>query len=81
MSAWTHDYVGYWAGHDGYIRYSKSQFRGPAFEGDVTYFDGEVIAKNEVTAYGLPTVTVQVKLANQDGGVLVNAKLDVQLPY
>ena len=27
--------------------HSKAQFRGPAFEGDVTYFDGEVVAKEE----------------------------------
>ena len=39
MGAWTHDYVAYWAGHDGYVRHSKSQFRAPAFEGDVTYVD------------------------------------------
>jgi len=81
MGAWSHDYVAYWAGHDGYVRYSKLQFRGPAFEGDITYFDGEVIAKNEQSPYGVPTVTVQIKLANQDGGALVHGKLDVELPY
>src|SRR3546814_11643207 len=43
MQAWVTDYLAYWAGNQGYVRYAKSDFRGPAFEGDVTYFSGEVI--------------------------------------
>jgi acyl dehydratase len=81
MGAWTHDYVGFWAGSDGYIRHSKSQFRAPAFEGDVTHFEAEVSAKADQTAFGMPTVTVETKLTNQDGAVLVNATLEVELPY
>ena len=81
MGAWTHDYVAFWAGNDGYVRHSKSQFRTPAFEGDVTYVDGEVVAKSEESAFGMPTVTVDVKLTNQDEGVLVDATVEVELPY
>jgi acyl dehydratase len=81
MGAWTHDYVAFWAGSDGYIRHSKSQFRAPAFEGDVTYFEAEVSAKTEQSAFGTPTVTIQAKLTNQDGAVLVDAALEVELPY
>jgi len=81
MGAWTHDYVAFWAGNDGYIRHSKSQFRGPAFEGDVTWFEGEVTGKNANSAYGMPTVDVAVTLSNQDGDELVVATLEVQLPY
>jgi acyl dehydratase len=80
MGAWVADYVAYWAGHDGYIWHSKSQFRGPAFEGDITYFDGEVIAKEPESAYGVPIVTVKLALTNQDGGVLVDTKAEVQVP-
>jgi hypothetical protein len=29
----------------------------------------------------MPTVTVETKLTNQDGAVLVNATLEVELPY
>jgi acyl dehydratase len=81
MGAWTHDYVAFWAGHDGYLRHSRSQFRAPAFEGDVTYFEAEVAAKNEASAFGMPTVTVKTKLSNQDGAALVDATLEVELPY
>lgn len=45
MGAWCTDYLAYWAGHDGMVRHSKADFRGPAFEGDVTYFDAEIIGK------------------------------------
>jgi acyl dehydratase len=80
MGAWVTDYLAYWAGHDGYIWHSKAQFRGPAFEGDVTYFDGEVIAKQLEAANGRPSVTVKVRLANQDGVTLVDASAEVEVP-
>jgi acyl dehydratase len=80
MQAWVTDYLAYWAGSDGYVRYCKSDFRGPAFEGDVTFFDAEVTAKNPESAWGVPLVSVKVRLTNQDGGVLVDAKADVELP-
>jgi acyl dehydratase len=80
MQAWVTDYLAYWAGADGFVRYCKSDFRGPAFEGDVTFFDAEVTAKNPDSAWGAPLVSVKVKLTNQDGGVLVDAKADIELP-
>ena len=58
----------------------KSSFRGPAWERDVTYFQGEVTAKEPETAWGLPLVAVKVTLANQDGTVLVDAAAEVELP-
>jgi hypothetical protein len=80
MGAWFHDYVAFWAGHNGYIWYSKSQYRGPAFEGDVTYCDGEVIAKQPESAWGVPTVTLKVQLTNQNAEVLVDATAEIEVP-
>jgi len=80
MGAWVHDYLAYWAGHDGYIWHSKSQFRGPAFEGDVTYFDGEVVAKALDTPQGVPLVTIKLSLKNQEGSVLVDAQAELGMP-
>jgi len=80
MGAWCTDYLAFWAGHDGMARHSKAQFRAPAFEGDVTYVDGEVIAKEADSAFGMPLVTVKVRMTNQDGGVLVDATAEVELP-
>jgi acyl dehydratase len=79
MGAWFHDYLAFWAGNDGFIWHSKSQFRGPAFEGDVTYFEGEVVAKQLDSPYGVPLVTIKARLANQDGSVLVDGQAEVQV--
>ncbi|WP_165189728.1 FAS1-like dehydratase domain-containing protein [Caulobacter soli] len=80
MQAWATDYLAFWAGHDGFVRWIKSDFRGPAFEGDVTYFDAEVVEKREVTEWGIPLVRVTLTLSNQDGMVLVKSTADVELP-
>lgn len=79
MGAWTTDYLAFWAGHDGMVRYSKADFRGPAFEGDVTYFEAEVVDK-EITPEKMPLVSLKVRLTNQEGGVLVDATAKVELP-
>ncbi len=81
MAAWNTDYLAYWAGHDGFVRHAKADFRGPAFEGDVTYFEGEVVDKIENSAWGVPLVQVKVKLSNQDGTTLVTSLNEVELPY
>jgi acyl dehydratase len=80
MGAWGNDYLGFWAGNDGLVRHNKARFAGPAFEGDVTFIDGEVVAKEPESAFGVPLVTVKVRMTNQDGGVLVDATAEVELP-
>jgi acyl dehydratase len=80
MGAWVTDYVAYWAGYDGFVRYVKSQFRGPAFEGDVTYFEAEVTGKSEESQWGVPLVHLKVRLKNQDDVTVVDAIADVELP-
>mgnify|MGYP001556672964 CR=1 FL=1 len=80
MGAWVTDYLAYWAGVDGFVRHVKSDFRGPAFEGDVTYFDAEVTAKTPESAWGVPLVSVQVRLANQEDVTVVTATAEVEVP-
>jgi acyl dehydratase len=80
MQAWVTDYLAYWAGNDGFVRHIKSTFRGPAFEGDVTMFDAEVIAKEAETPWGVPLCTIKAKLTNQDGSALVDTTAEVELP-
>ena len=80
MNAWFLDTVAYWAGHDGYIWHSKTQFRSPAFEGDVTYVDGEVIEKLDTSDHGGPVVRLQAKMTTQNGDTILTGKADVQLP-
>lgn len=80
MNAWFVDYIAFWAGHEGYIWHSKTQFRSPAFEGDVTYFDGEVVGKQDLSPFGVPVVQVKVKQTTQDGEIILTGTADVNLP-
>lgn len=80
MNAWFLDTIAYWAGQDGYIWHSKTQFRSPAFEGDVTFIDAEVIDRIEASPYGFPVVQVQLKMSTQNGDVILTGKAEVQLP-
>lgn len=81
MNAWFVDYVAYWAGHEGFIRHSKCQFRSPAFEGDVTYLDGEVVEKVDQSPFGMPVVVVKVKQTTQSGDVILSGTAEVELPH
>ncbi|TDV49904.1 FAS1-like dehydratase domain-containing protein [Actinophytocola oryzae] len=81
MGAWCTDHLAYWAGHDGMVRHSRATFRGPAFEGDVTYFDAEVVDKQAESSWGVPLVQVRLRLSNQDGVVLVDCTAEVELPW
>jgi acyl dehydratase len=80
MGAWCTDHLAYWAGHDGMVRHSKASFRGPAWEGDVTYLDAEVTGRQAESAWGVPLVTVTLQLTNQDGKRLVDCTAEVELP-
>jgi hypothetical protein len=80
MGAWFHDTLAYWAGHQGWIWHSVTQFRSPAFEGDVTWIDGEVIDKMDKSPYDVPVVLVQVKMTTQTGEIILTGKAEVQLP-
>jgi acyl dehydratase len=81
MAAWNTDYLAFWAGHDGMVRHAKSDFRSPAFEGDVTYFEGEIVDKIEKSDWGFPVVQVKVKLTDQTGKTIVSSLNEVELPY
>ncbi len=62
------------------VRHSKADFRGPAFEGDVTYFDAEIIGKETESVWGVPLVQVKLRLTNQNGEELVSCTAEVELP-
>jgi acyl dehydratase len=80
MGAWCTDYLAYWAGNDGMVRHTKADFRGPAFEGDVTYFDAEVIGKESESTWGVPLVQVKLRLTNQNDEELVDCTAEIELP-
>jgi acyl dehydratase len=81
MGAWFHDYIAYWAGTNGFIWHSKTQFRSPPFEGDVTYVEGEVAQKIDMSAHGVPQVEIRVRMTNQQGQTILTGTAQVELPY
>lgn len=81
MNAWHLDTVAYWAGHGGYVWHSKTQFRSPAFEGDVTWVDGEVVEKIDRSPFGMPVVKVRTVMTTQDGEEILKGTAQVELPY
>ncbi|GFE74410.1 MaoC family dehydratase N-terminal domain-containing protein [Novosphingobium sp. TCA1] len=80
MNAWHLDTVAYWAGHEGYIWHSKTEFRSPAFEGDITYVDAKVLDKQDNSEFGMPVVTVETRMTTQDGATILKGTAVVSLP-
>lgn len=80
MGAWVTDYAAFWAGHEGYVRYSNTSYRSPAYEGDVTYLEAEVVDKQLESVWGAPLVKLSLSMTNQDKAVLATGKVDVELP-
>jgi acyl dehydratase len=80
MNAWHLDTAAYWAGHDGFIWHSKTQFRSPAFEGDVTYVDGEIVEKIDLSPWGVPVVKIETTMTTQDGDKILKGVAEVSLP-
>lgn len=81
MGAWFHDYIAYWAGHNGFIWHSKTQFRSPPFEGDLSYVEGTVAKKLESSPFGMPQVEIDVRMTNQQGHTILTGVAQVELPY
>jgi acyl dehydratase len=78
MGAWVLDYVAAWAGEWGFITHADANYRNPAFTGDTTFIDGEVVDVRQERRHHL--VTVNVEMRNQDDAVMAKAKVDVELP-
>ncbi|MEZ5737077.1 MAG: MaoC family dehydratase N-terminal domain-containing protein [Novosphingobium sp.] len=78
MGAWILDYLAGWAGEWGFVVHANSQYRGPAFSGDITIQTGEVIDKM-TDEEGRNLVQIKSKMANQDGTVMATATAEVEL--
>ena len=79
MGAWILDYLAGWAGEWGLVVHINSQYRGPAFTGDITIMTGSVTGK-ETDAEGRNIVRVECKMANQLGTTMAVAKGEIELP-
>jgi hypothetical protein len=80
LGAWILDYLAGWAGEWGMVVHANSQYRGPAFAGDITIQTGEVTDKL-IDEHGRHVVQIKSKMANQDGTIMATATAEVQLPH
>ena len=78
MGAWILDYLANWAGEWGDILHSNMQYRSPAFTGDVTYLNGEVLSVSREAAQ--PIASVKVVMTNQRDEVMASGTAEVRLP-
>ena len=79
MGAWILDYLAGWAGEWGLVVHSNCAYRGPAFTGDITLFNANVIDK-KVDEQGRHIVQVDFKMTNQLGTTMATAKAEIELP-
>lgn len=79
MGAWVLDYLAGWAGEWGQVVHCNAQYRGPAFTGDITIMDGEIVDKF-IDEEGRNIVQVDVRMTNQTGATLATAKAEIELP-
>ena len=78
MGAWVIDFVAGWAGEWGEITEVRSQYRNPAFTGDITIINGAVTETWTERRHHL--VRVHVDMTNQDDARLATADVTVELP-
>jgi hypothetical protein len=79
MGAWVLDYVAAWAGEWGFITHSKASYRNPAFTGDATFIDGEVVdVRVERRRHHIAEVKVEMR--NQDDAIMATGTVEVELP-
>jgi acyl dehydratase len=79
MGAWVLDYVGNWAGEDGFVTHSNISYRHPPLVGDVTYLDAEVDQTQpaEDGQHGL--VQLRVQMSTQTGVQMARGLVEVRL--
>jgi acyl dehydratase len=78
MGAWVNDFLTNWAGEWGFLVHVNTQYRNPAFTGDVTYQDGEVVDKY-VDPQGRQIVQVRHVMSNQHGATLARGVGEIEL--
>ncbi|NNL65238.1 MAG: hypothetical protein HKP30_03245 [Myxococcales bacterium] len=80
MGAWILDYLANWGGEWSELLHSDMSYRSPAFTGDVTFLDGEVVALVDDHPSGQPVAHVKVTMTNQKEQVMAAGQAELLLP-
>jgi acyl dehydratase len=78
MGAWIIDYLTNWIGEWGEVLHSDMQYRSPAFTGDVTFLNGEVLGVEYDAPQ--PIASVKVVMTNQRDEVMASGTAELRLP-
>jgi N-terminal half of MaoC dehydratase len=79
MGTWILDYFAGWAGEWGMVVHSNCAYRGPAFTGDITISNANIIDKS-IDEQGRSIVQVDFRMTNQLGTTMATAKAEIALP-
>lgn len=79
MGAWILDYLSGWAGEWGMVVHSSCSYRSPAFTGDITIMEANVIDKR-VDEESRSIIQVDLTMQNQLGTKLSTARAEIALP-
>ena len=80
MGAWVLDYLANWVGEWGEVLHSDMSYRSPAFTGDVTFLNGEVVGITHDHPSGQPVAAVKVTMTNQKDQVMAAGQAELLLP-
>jgi acyl dehydratase len=78
MGAWFLDYAAAWGGEHAFVAHSNVQYRFPAYEGDLTYIDGNVVDKRGGSKGAAWTADLEITMTNQAGLVIAKGTAEVE---
>jgi hypothetical protein len=79
MGAWVLDYVQGFVGELGTVVHTNIQYRFPPFAGDLTNLNAAVTSVEPSEEAGIATVLFTVEMTNQDGKVMAQGPVEVQV--
>ncbi len=79
MGAWILDYLAGWAGEWGQVVHVNSSYRGPAFTGEATIMNADVVDKM-TDEEGRNVVQVKMKMSSHTGTTMATATAEIELP-
>ncbi|TGD72307.1 hypothetical protein E4634_15190 [Mangrovimicrobium sediminis] len=79
MGAWILDYLAGWAGEWGQVVHCNSSYRGPAFTGEATIMNADVVEKL-TDDEGRNLIQVKMKMTSHLGNTMATATAEIELP-
>lgn len=79
MGAWVNDYLTNWVGEWGFLEHVDTQYRNPAFTGDMTYQMGSV-EKKWIEPNGKHMIQIRHVMTTRNGTTMARGMAELELP-